>query len=86
VTADSSDVRHARIAWRCRRGMRELDLLLQMFLATGLGSLENDDLDVLENLLMQPDQDILAWLTSAVEPEDAELRAIVKVMRNRIQS
>ncbi len=66
--------------------MRELDLLLQKFLATALGSLEDDDLDRLENLLVQPDQDILAWLTSAVEPEDAELRGIVKVIRNRIQS
>lgn len=66
--------------------MRELDLLLQMFLASGLGSLEDEELDGLENLLMQPDQDILAWLTSAVEPQDAELRGIVNVVRSRIQS
>ena len=65
--------------------MRELDLLLQRFLDTGLDSLENDDLDRLEQLLTQPDQDILAWLSDSDEPEDPELRSIVTIMQSRIQ-
>ena len=39
--------------------MRELDLLLEKFLATGLQSLEDDDLDRVEKLQLQPDQDNL---------------------------
>ena len=65
--------------------MRELDLLLQKFLDTGLDSLENGDLDHLEQLLTHPDQDILAWLSDSDEPEDPELRAIVTIMQSRIQ-
>jgi antitoxin CptB len=83
---NSPDVRHARIVWRCRRGMRELDLLLERFLLSGLTSLGDDDLDRLEDLLVQPDQDILAWLTSAAKPEDAETRHIVTTLRSRIFS
>jgi hypothetical protein len=33
---------------------------------------------------VQADQDILAWLTSAVTAEDAEIRRIVTVLRSRI--
>ena len=65
--------------------MRELDLLLQKFLDAGLDALENDDLDRLEQLLTQPDQDILAWLWDSDAPEDPELRAIVTIMQSRIQ-
>lgn len=64
--------------------MRELDLLLEKFLATGLQSLEGDDLDRLERLLVQPDQDILAWLTSDPKPDDAEIRRIIEILRGRI--
>jgi antitoxin CptB len=66
--------------------MRELDLLLENFLLPGLTSLSNDDLDGLEHLLEQPDQDILAWLTSAAKPGDAEFRRIVTILRGRIYS
>ncbi len=66
--------------------MRELDLLLEKFLASGLRSLENDDLDCLEKLLAQPDQDILAWLTAEPKPDDREIRRIVALLRGRIFS
>ena len=66
--------------------MRELDLLLEKFLMSGLTSLGDDDLDRLEHLLEQPDQDILAWLTSATRPEEAETRQIVTMLRSRIYS
>ena len=65
--------------------MRELDLLLERFLASGLESLADDDLDRLEHLLEQPDQDILAWLTSATGPEDPEFLPIVRILRKHIQ-
>ena len=66
--------------------MRELDLLLEKFLASGLQSLGKDDLDCLEKLLAQPDQDILAWLTAEPDPDDREIRRIVTILRGRIFS
>ncbi len=66
--------------------MRELDLLLEKFLAPGLQSLGNDDLDCLEKLLAQPDQDILAWLTAEPKSDDMEIRRIVAILRGRIFS
>ena len=84
MITDLPEVRRARIAWRCRRGMRELDLLLEKFLASGLSPLGDDDLDRMEHLLTQGDEDILALLTSTVTPEDPELRRIVSTLRNSI--
>jgi succinate dehydrogenase flavin-adding protein (antitoxin of CptAB toxin-antitoxin module) len=66
--------------------MRELDLLFEKFLLSGLTSLSNDDLDSLEQLLGQADQDILAWLTSATEPDDSEFCRIVTILRSKIDS
>jgi len=64
--------------------MRELDLLFEKFLASGLELLEDDDLERMENLLIQPDQDILAWLTGAAIPEDANIHHIVTILRSAI--
>jgi succinate dehydrogenase flavin-adding protein (antitoxin of CptAB toxin-antitoxin module) len=36
-------------------------------------------------LLEQPDQDILAWLTGATEPEDPNTKRIVTILRKRIE-
>jgi antitoxin CptB len=65
--------------------MRELDLLLERFLASGLNSLQDQDLAPLERLLEQPDQDVLAWLTGATMPADAEARRIVDILRLAIE-
>jgi len=65
--------------------MRELDLLLESFLASELKSLTEDDLDCLEYLLEQPDQDILAWLTSEAKPENAQMLRIVKTLRKHVR-
>lgn len=66
--------------------MRELDLLFEQFLASGLDSLTDPDLDALETLLEQPDQDILAWLTGDPIPGDPGLRRIVAIARDRIRA
>jgi succinate dehydrogenase flavin-adding protein (antitoxin of CptAB toxin-antitoxin module) len=66
--------------------MRELDLLLEKFLAPGLDSLGENDLDRLERLLQESDQDILAWLSGTAKPQDSDMNAIVTIVRSRIES
>jgi len=58
--------------------------MLERFLSTGLESLGDDDVERLEALLAQPDQDILAWLSDALAPDDPDLRRIVHVVKHRI--
>ncbi len=67
----------ARVRWRCRRGMRELDLLLERLITDHLHTLSPAEISILEHLLEQADQDILAWLTGRVTPPDAQIARLV---------
>ena len=71
-----------RARWRCRRGMKELDVLLERFAARGLGRIEDGDLDALERLLDAPDQDILEWLASASATPPPAMLGIVSLIRS----
>ena len=72
-----------RARWRCRRGMKELDVLLERFAARALHRLDDRELDALERLLGEPDQDIHAWLVSAPgSPPPPEMREIVALIRS----
>jgi antitoxin CptB len=55
------DAEQRRLAWRCRRGMLELDLVLQRFVATHFYALTLDELHAFDTLLAMPDNDL--WNT-----------------------
>ena len=76
--------RRAKLRWRCRRGMKELDLLLERFLARAFDELDDEQLDLLERLLESPDQDLLNWLSGGAAPEDEELSCLARWIRRRI--
>jgi antitoxin CptB len=48
-----------RIRWRCRRGLLELDLILQSFLERRFGALDADGRQRFSELLDEPDNDLL---------------------------
>ncbi|USQ15161.1 succinate dehydrogenase assembly factor 2 [Legionella lytica] len=73
----------ARLAWHCRRGMLELDLILQRFLEHGLDKLSADEVNVFDSLLSCTDPELYAWLMGQIDPEDDELKAIVTLIRNQ---
>ena len=75
-------VRLERVRWRCRRGMKELDVLLERFAHRGLNRLDEGELDALERLLEQPDQDILEWIASTTASPPPHLRAVVFLVRS----
>jgi len=59
----TNDALRARLRWRCRRGARELDLLLSGFMDRGYTGLNDRERLVFEQLLDQPDDVLLALLT-----------------------
>lgn len=52
-----------RLAWRCRRGLLELDIVLQRFSEQHLASLNTDELVALDALLDLPDNEFLDVVT-----------------------
>jgi len=68
----------ARLAWRCRRGMKELDLLLLGWLQGEYPSATEARRGQFEALLELPDPELAAYVLGLVRPEGAELAALVE--------
>ncbi|KTD51680.1 Antitoxin CptB [Legionella quinlivanii] len=76
-------IRKARIEWRCRRGMLELDLLFQSFLEYSFAEMKSEQFDTLERLLSCDDPDLYNWLMTEESPEDKELSELVQFIKLR---
>ncbi len=51
-----------RIRWQCRRGLLEMDLILQRFLAEDFDSLTPSEVNLFKELLGEVDTVVLAWV------------------------
>ncbi len=71
----------ARLAWRSRRGMLELDLLLEAFLQSEYGRLEEEGRAAYRRLLELPDQDLLERLLGLKPTTDGALADVISRIR-----
>jgi antitoxin CptB len=62
----------ARLRWRCRRGMRELDVLLERYLQQRYPSAPAPEQQAFEALLDLPDPQLFAYLMGREVPTDPE--------------
>jgi len=69
-----------RLVWAARRGMLELDLILKPFVEQAYRQLDEEDQHRFQRLLECEDQDLFSWFLRRAEPEDEDIRAIVKVV------
>lgn len=71
----------AKIKWHCRRGMLELDIILERFIARCIDNLNEQQIRDLVLLLTQADPDIYAWLMGYEEPikELAEIVVFIQL-------
>ena len=51
-----------RITWKCRRGMREIDLLLREFSKTTLNTLDEYSIDTFDQVLDYDDQKLYDFI------------------------
>jgi antitoxin CptB len=51
-----------RIHWKCRRGMREIDLLLREFSQKKLNSLKYEDIKIFDAILDHDDQKLFDYI------------------------
>ncbi len=60
----------SRLLWRCRRGIREMDILLQDYLHVHYDTLSTKDQNTFEELLDEADLDILSWIMQKTSPDE----------------
>jgi antitoxin CptB len=77
----SADV--ARLRWRCRRGMRELDQLLGQWLDARFAQADASAQRAFAELLEQPDPQLWDWLSGRQAPPRGDWQCIVDEIRNR---
>jgi antitoxin CptB len=61
-----------RIKWKCRRGMRELDLLLREFSAKNLEGLDDTNLNILDAVLNYDDQSLFDYIFKNISLGNSE--------------
>ena len=69
------------LLWRCRRGTREMDLLLQQFVDQRYDSLAPEARTAFKNLLDQSDPDIMDWIMGKTEPPTEDLKQLIDMIR-----
>lgn len=60
----------SRLIWRCRRGIREMDILLLDYLETHYDNASTEDQNTFEELLEETDLDILSWIMEKTSPDE----------------
>lgn len=71
----------ARLRWRCRRGMRELDRLFERYLEREWGAAPSREREVLLILLDTEDDRLWHWFMGHDTAADAELQSLVERIR-----
>ena len=74
-------LQHDRLKWKCRRGLLELDLVLERFLRREGRTLSENDAAALSELLEQSDNDLWDLVIGRSDRVDARLRGILAQLR-----
>jgi antitoxin CptB len=67
-----------RMRWASRRGMLELDLVLEPFVSQRYAQLDERDRERFHQLVLCEDQELFAWFMGREQPDNEELAGIVR--------
>lgn len=74
--------KRSQIGWRCRRGVRELDVILERYLNEAFDASSDEEKSSFCRLLELSDPDLMDFLVMAKVPDNAELAALAKKIRS----
>jgi len=80
---DPEEALLGRLRWRCRRGMKELDLVLVRWLEHRYAGSPPHLRSAFERLLEAQDPELVSWLFRRDRPADPDLAAIVDEVLDR---
>lgn len=69
------------LKWQCRRGMRELDVLLSRWLEESYGTAGEDDKSAFRRLLSLPDPELARYLLTGERAADPDIARVVEYIR-----
>jgi antitoxin CptB len=72
-----TDAEARALLWRCRRGMKELDVLLERYAAAALPRAGACERRQLARLLERPDPELVGYFLAGEVPAEPEMAALV---------
>ena len=81
MTLPDDEAELRRLRWRCRRGMRELDQLLERWLDRAWRDSPTAERALFLQLLDTEDDMLWSWFLGHAHPDDAGLDALVRRIR-----
>ncbi|NBV28625.1 succinate dehydrogenase assembly factor 2 family protein [bacterium] len=85
---DAYDITHfddskikALMRWRSRRGMKELDLLLERFVDSYYNQLNQEQKKIYTNFLDEEDQDLWRWCLNLEKPYNLAYEYILQLIQ-----
>jgi antitoxin CptB len=73
-----------RALWRCRRGVKELDLLLERFARSRLPHSPAAERAAFLALLERPDPELLDYLLGGVRPAEGRMARLIEAIRSYV--
>lgn len=82
------DAEQRRFAWRCRRGLLELDIVLQDFVSKQFDSLNMSELQAFDDMLALPDNEFWDLINSSktMKKDTALATETINVMLDKLRS
>ncbi len=79
---NSPDKKHlSEIRWHCRRGMLELDILLENFFDRYYLKLSSEERALFQEILETNDQQLYNWLMGKESPDDPKWSEMINQIR-----
>jgi len=74
----------SKLLWRCRRGVKELDVLFTKFVESTYDGLTDAEKQAFDKLLDLEDPDILGFMLYSQKPADSDVASIVEKIHSSI--
>lgn len=81
LNSQNKETEKRRLAWRCRRGMLELDIVLKHFVANHFNALNLSELKVFDEMLALPDNEFWSLISANNPPADTVQRAVIQKLK-----
>jgi antitoxin CptB len=80
------DIESRRLAWRCRRGLLELDIVLQRFVANHFYDLSQSELVAFDGLLAMPDNEFWDLISNNSLQKNAKADVALQLVINKLNA
>jgi len=81
MTDGAQAAAHGRLIWRCRRGLKELDVLLERYVRERFPQAPDEERRAFERLLDMPDPELAGFLLGREPAPDPELAELAERIR-----